>query len=69
MSRYRRKVVKGLVGVTHVVAICQACKWKADDYLTARDQARDHCRETGHGVSVEVGSTYVLYVEKKEKGK
>ena len=39
----------------HCVARCQDCDFYADDFLTAWDEANEHCDDTGHQVTVEKG--------------
>ena len=39
----------------HCVARCQDCDFYADDFLTAWNEANEHCDDTGHQVTVEKG--------------
>lgn len=46
------------LGVIGIIASCQACEWHDEDYNHARDNAREHAKNTGHVVSVEVTKSY-----------
>lgn len=39
----------------HVVAVCDECDFRAENYLTAWDEANDHADQTGHQMTVEKG--------------
>lgn len=42
----------------HIIAQCKTCSWSCDNYLTAKVQAKQHARDTGHIVLVEMGTWY-----------
>jgi hypothetical protein len=49
---------KSKVGTIHVIAVCQHCQKRWEDYITGIDSARRHADETGHCVTVERGQTW-----------
>lgn len=51
-------VTKSRKGVVHCVAHCSDCQKSWSWYKTARQNAYNHARKTGHTVRVEVGSAF-----------
>lgn len=62
-----RKMVRTKPKIVHVIATCQECSWKNEDFKTAQRQARLHSYKTGHSVHVEVGRSYTVQSERNCK--
>lgn len=48
-------------GITHVNATCAYCGKIFDNHHTAKKQAYDHVKNTGHRVHGETGTTWEYY--------
>ena len=53
--------------IVHCIATCQVCGKDWQNYLTARKQAYNHWKQTGHEVWGEVGYTFKYGNEKNKK--
>lgn len=51
--------------ITHVIAQCQDCEWRCEDYNIAKTKAIQHSKKELHRVVVETGN--VVYYNNGEK--
>lgn len=52
--------------ITHIIATCNDCNWRTEDFINGRTKARKHAKKYKHRVWGEVGRSFVYdYREKK----
>ena len=56
----KKGILKRDGGIIHLIASCEDCPWKNEDYISGQERAREHELKKQHNVNVEIGKGYQL---------